>query len=302
MSLMIKRVMSLGLIAVLLLSLVGCNTTEFKDSNRIIEASELAPLLDDSGTVIIDARSSDEYSKGHLVGSINLPPSLLTISDPVSGTIAPKEQVEEVLGANGITEDTMVIIYDNSGGVYSSRVWWVLTVYGHENVKVVNNGQASIVLEGLELTLDVPAVEAKTYSASEMNASMIATIDEVKDVVDGNVEACIIDVRSLAEYDEGAIPGAVLYPHTKNLYSDGTFRSGRDTYLNNNDLVINKDEMVILYCKSSFRVTQTSLLLEEAGYENVKVYDGAWLEWSTKDMPKEEKTEEKATPSSGDGS
>jgi len=302
MSLMIKRVISLGLIAVLLLSLVGCNTTEFKESDRIIEASEIATLLDDSTTVIIDARSSDEYEKGHLVGSINLPASKLTISDPVSGTIAPKEQVEEVLGANGISEDTNVIIYDNSGGVYSSRVWWVFKVYGHENVRVINNGQAGIVLEKLELTLEVPEVEATTYTASDMDTSMIATIDNVKSVVDGNTEACIIDVRSLAEYDEGAIPGAVLYPHTKNLYSDGTFRSARDTYLNYNDLGIKKDETVILYCKSSFRATQTTLLLMEAGYENVKVYDGAWLEWSTKDMPKEEKTEEKATPSTGDGS
>lgn len=302
MSLMIKKVISLGLIASLLLALVACNTTEFSESDRIIEASELAALLNDSTTVIIDARSSEEYDKGHLIGSINLPPSKLTISDPVSGTIAPKEKVEEVLGANGISEDTTVLIYDNSGGVYSSRVWWVLTVYGHENVKVINNGQTAIVNEGLELTLDVPSIEATTYSASDLDASMIATIDDVKAVVDGTSEACIIDVRSLAEYDEGAIPGAVLYPHTKNLYNDGTFRSARDTYLNYNDLGIKKDETVILYCKSSFRATQTTLLLEEAGYEDIKVYDGAWLEWSTKDMPKEEKTEEKATPSSGDGS
>lgn len=302
MSLMIKRVMSLGLIAVLLLGLVGCNTTEFKDSDSIIEASELAALLDDSTTVIIDARSSDEYAKGHLIGSINLPPSELTISDPVSGTIAPKEQVEEVLGANGISENTTVLIYDNDGGVYSSRVWWVLKAYGHENVKVINNGQKAIVLEKLELTLEVPEVEATTYSASELDTSMIATIDDVLSVVEGNTEACIIDVRSLAEYDEGAIPGAILYPHTKNLYNDGTFKSARDTYLDYNDLGIKKDEPVILYCKTSFRATQTALLLQEAGYENVKVYDGAWMEWSTKDMPQEEKTEEKATPSSGDGS
>ncbi len=92
-----------------------------------------------------------------------------------------------------------------------------------------------------------------------------------------------------------------MYPHTKNLYSDGTFKSARDTYLDYNDLGISKTEPVILYCKSSYRATQTLLLMEEAGYENVKVYDGAWLEWSTKDMPKAEKVET-TTPSSQDAS
>jgi thiosulfate/3-mercaptopyruvate sulfurtransferase len=58
--------------------------------------------------------------------------------------------------------------------------------------------------------------------------------------------------------------------------------SSRDIGLFYKDLGLEKDETIILYCKTSFRATQTAALLQEAGYKNVKVYDGAWLEWESK--------------------
>lgn len=301
MSQTVKKIISVVLMLSLLVSLSACNETDYTDSERVIEASALGKVMSDSNVVVIDARSTEDYDKGHLEGAIHLPPSKLTVSEPVSGLIAPKEQIEEVLSANGIDNNTEVIVYDNSGGVYAGRVWWVFKAYGHEDVKVVNNGEAAIIAAGLPLTFDVPSTEVTAYTAGELNADMIASLEEVAAIADGSVAGCIVDVRSQAEYDEGAIPSAVLYPHTKNLYTDGTFKSARDIYLDYNDLGLSREEPIVLYCKSSFRATQTLLLMEEAGYNNVKVYDGAWLEWSTKDMPKEEKIE-KTVPSSQDAS
>jgi len=302
MFLVIKKMIPLALIACFLLSSVGCTTTSYKDSNSIIEAEMLTDILAKENTVVIDARSPEEYDKGHLINAINLPPTLLTISEPVAGLIAPKETVEEVLGSLGISNQSDVYIYDNNGGVNAARVWWVLRIYGHENVRVINKGEVGIIEEKLQLTREVPKVKTVEYSATELDTSMIATIEEVEAVINGTSEACILDVRSQAEFDEGAIPTALLYPHTKNLYSDNSFKSERDIYLNYNDLGLERDELVIVYCKTSFRATQTALLLGEAGFTKVKVYDGAWSEWSLKDMPAEEKTEEKVTPSAQDGS
>ena len=297
----VNKKVSLLLILVLVLSLAACNMTEYADSDGIIEASDLEGLMSDRDVVIIDARTKEEYDNGHLEGAIHLPPSKLTISEPVSGLIAPLDVVEEVLGSHGINNDSKVYIYDNKGGVYSGRVWWVLKVYGHDVVKVVNDGEDAIVAAGLPLTLDVPVVQAMTYTAKAENLDMIATMEDVLAIAEGDTQGCIIDVRSQSEYDEGAIPSAVLHSHTRNLYADGTFKSARDIELDYRDLGISTSEPVILYCKSSYRATQTLLLLEEAGYDNVKVYDGAWLEWSVKDMPKEEKPVETA-PSTMDAS
>jgi len=297
----VKKVFIGLFISASLFSLVGCQPTAYKDSISIIEANQLKERLGNEGVVLIDARKKTDYEKGHVEGAIHLPPSLLTISEPVSGLIAPQEQVATVLGKLGISASDKIYIYDNNDGVYASRVWWVLKVYGHKEVKVINGGEKAVIAEKLPLTLDIPEVKEVTYVSESIDPSRIGTLDEVTQIIEGQVAGCILDVRSRAEYDEGAIPSAVLYPHTKNLYTDGTFKSARDIFLDYNDLGLKKDEWVIVYCKTSFRATQTALLLQEAGYDKVKVYDGAWMEWSTKDMPKEEKVETVA-PSTQDAS
>ncbi|GKX32042.1 hypothetical protein SH1V18_45220 [Vallitalea longa] len=296
-----KRGILIPLLIVFVLLFTSCNKTSYEGSNNVVEPTEVKETMNNSDVIVIDARSEEDYAKGHLEGAISLNPDKLTISEPVNGMLAPKEQVEEVLSEKGISNDSTVYIYDNSGGVYSGRVWWVLKIYGHENVKVINNGQKGLELANLPMSLEVPELSSTDYVAKDADEDMIATMDYVKAIAENDKsKEKIIDVRSKAEYDEGAIPNAIFYPHTKNLYTDGTFKSARDTYLFYNDLGLEKDDTIILYCKSSFRAAQTALILDEAGFENVKVYDGAWLEWSSGDMPTEK--EETTVPSAQDAS
>lgn len=283
------------LVVVLLLATVACNKTTFTESAYIVEADDLPALMQDPATVVIDARSTEDYAKGHLQGAVSLPPDLLSISDPVPGLIAPAEQVATVLGAHGIRNDSTVYIYDNSAGVYAGRVWWVLKTYGHDQVKVINNGEKAILSAGLPLTQDTPAISPATYQAGSLDTALYSTKEDVQAAIDGSAPAVLLDVRTQAEFDEGAIPTAILYPHTKNLYTDGTFKSGRDIWLDYHDLGLERDDRIILYCKTSFRATQTLLVLKEAGFTNVSVYDGAWVEWSAGSAPVE-KPAQAATP------
>lgn len=297
-----RKVTGCLLIGALILSLAGCMSTSYDQGVHVTEAEKLKTVISEPDVVVIDARSPEDYGKGHLQGAINLPPSELTVGTPVSGLIAPKAQVEKVLGEQGISNSTKLYIYDNNGGVNGSRLWWVLKVYGHEQVFVINNGETAVVAAGLPLTADVPARTQAAYTAKDKNPLMIASLDEVKAITEGTSQAKLLDVRTLAEFDEGAIPEALLYPHTKNLYKDGTFRSARDIYLNYKDLGLNREDEIILYCKTSFRATMTALLLNEAGYTNVKVYDGAWAEWSESGLPQTGKPAEDVAPTAQDAS
>lgn len=298
----IKRTVICLVMILMLFGLTACNKTEFTDSTVFIEAEALAARMQEATTVVIDARTPEDYHKGHLQGAINLPPAMLSVQEPFPGLVAPKEQVETVLGQMGVGNDSRIYVYDNNGGVYAGRVWWVLRYYGHDAVQVVNGGDAGIVKAGLPLSTDIPVPAAKTYAAKAPNSAMIATLDEVKRATEGMSNVKILDVRTQAEFDEGAIPGAILYPHTKNLYTDGTFRSGRDTRLNYNDLGLKPNDAIIAYCKTSFRAAQVAAVLQEAGFTNVKLYDGAWVEWSAKDLPKEEAPAASAAPSVQDAS
>ncbi len=309
MKLMMKKAAALALAMAMVFVFVACSPndvpTDFSDSNNVLEASQLKDVLADSKTVVIDARGEELYSKGHLKGAISLPAGKLTVSEPVEGLIAPKEQVEEVLSACGISNDSNIYIYDNKNGIYAARIWWVLKVYGHENVQVINGGESAIVeaMTVSEMTLEPTVLAPTAYEAKDADLSTFASKDDVLAVVeneDSNVK--IIDARSAAENAEGTIPGAILYPHTQNTHEDGTFKSPWDIYLDYEDKGFEREDEIYVFCKSSVRATQTLLLLKEAGYKNVKVYDGAWFEWSGNDAPQVEKVEEKVVPSAGDGS
>lgn len=280
-----KAVRIVFLALVLMFSLTACSVdTTYPGTKNIVEASQVGKdYLAGGKVIVIDAREPEAYAKGHLKGAVSLTPTELSVGTPVPGLLAPKSQIESVLSAKGISNDSIIYVYDDNGGVYSGRVWWVLKVYGHENVMIVNGGSKALVSEKLELSADAANLPATKYVAKEADTSMIATFEDVKSLTETPVDGTVIvDVRSQAEYDAGYIPTAVLYPHTKNLYSDGTFMSSRDLGLFYKDEGITKDENIILYCKTSFRATQTAALLQEAGYTNIKVYDGAWVEWEQK--------------------
>jgi len=304
---MAKKQLSIGLLVfslfiMLTLSACGIDTT-YPGTMNVVEASKVGEeYLSSPKVIVIDARGQEAYEKGHLRGSIQLSPAELVVETPVPNTLAAKDQVEKILSDKGISNDSVVYIYDENGGVNAGRVWWTLKVYGHENVMIVNGGASALVNEGLVITKDVLATTKSKYVAKEADQSMMVTFEEVKAQAESPAENVkILDVRSVAEYEAGFIPGAILYPHTKNLYKDGTFMSSRDIGLFYKDLGLEKDETIILYCKTSFRATQTAALLQEAGYENVKVYDGAWLEWESK-MGVQTPTENMTPVNESDGS
>jgi len=285
---MAKKQLSIGLLVFslfIMLSFSACAIdTTYSGTMNVVEASKVGEeYLSSPKVIVIDARGQEAYEKGHLRGSIQLSPAELVVETPVPNTLAAKDQVEKVLSDKGISNDSIIYIYDENDGVNAGRVWWTLKVYGHESVMIVNGGASALVNEGLEITKDVPSTTESKYVAKEADPSMMVTFEEVKAQAESPAENIkILDVRSVAEYEAGFIPGAILYPHTKNIYKDGTFMSSRDIGLFYKDLGLEKDETILLYCKTSFRATQTAALLQEAGYKNVKVYDGAWLEWESK--------------------
>lgn len=266
-----------GFLAIALL-LTSCGTsTLYKGDGNIIEASDVIENL--GNAIVIDARGDKAYYKGHLEGAVNLAPSKLIIDDPVKGMLADKETIEKVLGEHGISEGSTVYVYDDSAGVYSARVWWTMKAYGHVDVKVINGGASALVEAGGKVVSDATVLSPVKYTAKALDQSMIVSFDEVKAASDNPGNTVIVDTRTKAERDEGFIPGSVLYPHSRNLYSNGKFMSPRDIKLFYQDLGAKVDQEIILYCKTSFRAAQTAALLGDAGFTNVKVYDGAWLEW-----------------------
>jgi len=226
----------------------------------IIEAKEAARLLGAENVVLVDMQEAENYAIGHIEGSVNIIRNDVVVNTPYPTMIAPAKQIAEVLSNAGIDNDTLVIIYDDSGNINAARLWWTMLVYGHQNVKVVSGGFSALQRAGLPLSTDAPAVQAKTYNPGEADESLIATLDEV-----------------VAQIEDPQ-PGVILLD--TRYFSDGTFKPVQQILIKYKEKGITADNEIIVFCAVSVRGAQTFLALYNAGYRNLKLYDGAWAEYS----------------------
>src|SRR3954452_8772111 len=132
----------------------------------LVSTDWLAAHLDDPRVRIVDCRyyfdrpGRDAYDAGHIPSAVYLNwEQDLSISRPNAPyEIKPFEQVAEALEQRGISDDTLIVCYDDEGGHYSSRVWLVLSLYGHaDHFRVLEGGWTAWVAEGRATPADVPA-------------------------------------------------------------------------------------------------------------------------------------------------
>ena len=268
----------------LIMTFTACSTHTYTESStaHIISASDVAQYMGTEGVVIVDMQSPEEYAVSHLEGAVNIPSSDLVINVPVQNMLTSKKKIETIMGENGISNDTQVIAYDTDR-MSAARLLWTLFMYGFENVQVVNGGFDAIKAAGLPVGTTVPDITAATFTAGDPSAEWNVDMKRIREQVDTPSEGVILlDVRSEEEYlAEGKIPSAVMRNFTECYREDGTLYPGELTRIHFKEAGIYPENEIIIYCRSSFRAAPVFLQLYEAGYRNIKLYDGAFLEWTS---------------------
>jgi thiosulfate/3-mercaptopyruvate sulfurtransferase len=273
------------LVLITTLLLTGCGpAAPGETGTEIVEADEVAALLAE-GAILVDAQGGLDYNKSHIEGAIGISRADIVVNEPYPNMLAPKAQIEKVFSSRGIGNDTAVVIYDNNKNMDAARLWWTFKYYGHDAVKVVSGGFTALQKAGFPVSTEKPQVAASEFSATEERTAMIADRNEIKKIVDEDPEsAVLIDTRSLEEYNEGTIPGSVLLDYSGNNFPDDTYKPVRQIRIRYLEEGIGYDDTVYMYCKTSIRGAQTYLALYNAGYRDLKLYDGAWVEWSANPM------------------
>lgn len=252
---------------------------------EIISAQDMKTLIEsEEDLVIIDASKADTYQGGHLEGAVNIEHSSLYRQGDVAGLIRCHGELSDTFGKNGITRDSNIVIYDEGSQRYSSRVYWILKHVGAENVKLLHNDKDAWSKAGLPLvttTTDVDPVTFIPYPKSELYAST----EHVRDHKDDS-NVVLVDVRTPTEFDgtaknsEGHIAGAINIDFTDLLTESGAFKDAAELADIASANGITPDKEVIFYCRTSVRGSVSFAAFESIlGYDNVKVYDGAYVEW-----------------------
>lgn len=270
--------------AALMLMMVGCASFDFGPTGGYVITAREA--LKDDSAVLVDVRPAEEYALSHVRGAVNIPMASLVVNEPYPNMLPGVDVVEAVMGAAGITQDDTLYLYDSANNMQAARVQWTLNMYGNDNIRVISGGLKALKEAGAEMTSEATALPAAAYTAGEYRKASIVTLDYLKSIINmPDEKTVIIDTRSDEEYTAGTIPGSVHIEYLWNNYPNGEYKTPRDiqnTYLNKK---IYPDMRIILFCKTSVRAAQTYTALRDAGYRDVRIYDGAFEEFAAVENP-----------------
>ena len=206
--------------------------------------------------------------------------------DGISNMIKSETEIDIVFGGLGITNNTLVVIYDDGWGLYSARLFWAMDYYGHENVGILNGGYGGWIEGGYDTDDNIPVI-TKTGFQAEKDGAKIATSEWIQANLD-NPDVKILDVRSEKEFigeslfsDRGGhIPGAVNLEWKRSLEDGSTvFRSAEELIETFQMHGITADKEIVVHCQTGIRGAHSYFTLRLLGYQNVRLYDGSWAEW-----------------------
>ena len=263
------------------------------NSSVFISADELFENVDDYS--IIDVSKADQYQEHSIISAQNIPRAEFTKKNELyGGLIASKTELETVLGNFGFQASDKIVIYDHKGGSDAGKLWWILTDYGHSDVRLLNGGFNAWAEKNYPLNIEEIDHEVSSYQFPAAGVSKIRRIEleEIKNSLNQS-NTVIIDTRSFDEYEgniqkegafkKGRIPGSIHIDWAENIdYHGNKLMLGADELLSIYESKgVTKDKNVIVYCHSGSRSSLTAIVLSELlGYENVSNYDGSWIEWS----------------------
>lgn len=264
----------------------------YPNSQFLAEPSWLAQRLKDPNLRIVDMQtnSKDYDEEGHIPGAAYLAASSIRMPVEAIGFRLPtKSEGEKILGNLGISRDTMVVIYDDAGGLHAARLFFTLDVFGHQRVALLNGGIQGWKRAGLPLSYGAPKIRPVAYRA-KVDPEKVATADWIVKNLK-NPSVVLVDARTPKEYRGedvrakrgGHIPGAKNIEWAQNLREDKTFKSAEELRALYEGQGITRDKTAVSYCQTHHRASHPYFVLRLLGYEKVKGYDRSWAEWGNRD-------------------
>lgn len=275
-----------------LLAFVMAAQAGYARPELLVDTAWLAAHLNDPAVRIVDLRPRG-YGEGHIPGAVWLDNNAIRVATRPPTFLPTPQEFQELMSRLGISNTTRVIAYDERGGIYATRLWWILNYYGHANVAVLDGGWTKWTLDKRPAQSAAPSV-ARTTFAVKPGSVQVATADDVRKAIN-TPGIRIVDARTQAEiegkdlrnikrggYIESSIPvywEDTLDPATR------TFRDAAALQKLFRDRGIQPGDEVIAYCQIGMRAAHDLFALALIGHDLTKLrnYYGSWEEWGNRD-------------------
>ncbi len=274
----------------------------------LVTAGWLAANIQRKDVVVVDAswympqadRDGDaEYRAAHIPGAVRL--DWDAVSDDATDLphmLPPPGRFAAAMESLGIGPDHTVIFYDCSGvNISAARAWWMLRVFGHQRVAVLDGGFQSWAAATRPVQVGVTRRAVTGYPAPKVDVALVRDRAGIERILAGAEEAQIADCRSEARFrgeeDEprpglrrGNIAGSRNLPYAE--FTDvqrGRFLAPGELRRVFEARGLDPSRQIVASCGSGMSACVTALALEvmRAGGESVgppvAVYDGSWAEY-----------------------
>lgn len=266
----------------------------------LVPLEALAAALGGEGLVLVDCRHAladaaageRAWREAHLPGAghAHLDRDLSDHGQPAAFGRHPLPEPNAfaaLLGRLGITAQSQVVAYDASdGAMAAARFWWLLRLFGHARVAVLDGGFAAWTARGLPVEAGEPAPRPGRY-AGRFDASQVVSTDEVVERL-SSPAGWLVDARAPERFRgdlepldpvAGHIPGAVNRPYTANL-ADGRFKPPEALAEEFRALLAGwSPTRVVLSCGSGVTACHHALAMAHAGLPGARVYAPSWSGW-----------------------
>lgn len=268
----------------------------------LVDGNWLEARLDDPDLVVLDATvwlgppqpdgsytlasGRADWEAAHVPGS-RFADLLGDFSDPVAPlrfTLPPAEAFAAAAGAAGVGPGRRVVVHDRDMGIWATRLWWELRLYGFDDVAVLDGGWASWTRDGRPVTDDPAPGTGPAVFTPRLRPELLADREQVE-----AGDACLLNALTrqqfageVSRYDRpGRIPGSRNVP-ARELVDPDTHRFLPVPALRRafEEAGVPLDEPVVAYCGSGISATGAAFALHLLGAPDAAVYDGSLAEWS----------------------
>lgn len=288
-----RRLLSPWLAALLLLALPALPA--LAAPAFLVDSDWLAEHLEDEGLIVLEVRYHPHryFTVGHIPGAVQVQ-RFKDLGDNQASPIMrfpSRDAFEKTLRDWGVNDDSTLVLYDDSSTALTSRLYYLLELYGFdmERVKILNGG--TLEWSGLnELTKEPsPARPRGTVTLKDANPALFVEWTSVYDDVVARRDPAVVllDARPRDMYTGEVIRHSIMgghIPGALNVVSlDGT-DGQTGTWRDDETLAalyasIPKDKRIYVYCHDGFRMGLAYLQLKSLGYPDVRLYNGGWSHW-----------------------